>query len=60
VEKETLACSFEQTASEQLLAFNNGLYFMGLISCDYTVCYVVWMYESYAEVLIHRNYEISV
>jgi hypothetical protein len=24
---------------------------MGLISCDYTVCHVVWMYESYAEFL---------
>lgn len=47
------------SASEQLFASNNGLCFMGLISCDYAVCPVVWMYESYAGILIHRSNEIS-
>ena len=33
---------------------------MELISCDYTVCHGVGVYESYAGILIHRSNEISV
>ena len=32
---------------------------MGLISGDYTVCHVVWMYESHAGILICRSNEIG-